>query len=334
MLASLLLHLLLWPAADRILAYEWRTLPMPTGGVMEVALLPSDMDGARDDDPDEPDPETQQDDPPDPPDGRLVRLDAIEEEARPDDARFLSEFDSRVERQTRAPTGRPTPPPGGQAGRGRRPSEASPSPSSSAAPPIALRPSRSAADQPGQATEAAQELAASDAGRWARQSGTVSPGGGAPGLLGRPDLLRRSVAPPGSYDDLRDVEEGEATLLDSKRWKYASFFNRVRDQVAREWHPEPIHKARDPDGSVYGTTTRVTTLGISLLPDGSLARVVLVHPSGADHLDEEAIRAVRAAAPFPNPPAGLVDRRSGRIEFTFGFIFEFGGRSRIFRYRR
>jgi hypothetical protein len=43
---------------------------------------------------------------------------------------------------------------------------------------------------------------------------------------------------------------------------------------------------------------------------------------------------VRTAAPFVNPPAGLVDEESGLIEFGFGFIFELHGERRIFRYRR
>ncbi len=339
MLASLVLHLLLWPAADRILAYEWASLPIPTGEVMEVALLPSDLSA--------PAPEEDEDDAarkeeaeeerkPPIPDGRLVHLDALEQEARPDDARFLSEFDSKVEREQRAPTGRPVPPPAGEQGRGRRsgtPSRpAAARPKVPAAPAIPLRPSRSVAHAPGAAE--AMDAARTDAGRFAARAGGAPAPAGAEGLRGTPDLLRRSVGTPGTYDDLRDVEEGDATLLNSRRWKYASFFNRVRDMVARQWHPAEVHRARDPDGSVYGTTTRTTILGLSLLPDGSLGKVVLLRPSGAEHLDEEAIRAVRAAAPFPNPPSGLVDPHSGRIEFTFGFVFEIGGRGRIFRYRR
>jgi len=335
-LASLIVHLLLWPAADRVLHWKWASLPMPAGEVLEVALLPSDFapEGAED----EPD-ESRKDEanrrPEPPPDGKLVRLDALEREVRPDDARFLSEFDSKVEREQRAPAGRPAAPSAGQGGRARQRS-ARPAPQAPAAPqapPISLRPTRSRPPAPGQAASPL-DAARGEQGAYAAEAGGGRVAGAMAALAGSPELARRAVGRPGTYDDLRDVEEGDATLLNSRRWKYASFFNRVRDMVAQQWHPEPVHRARDPDGSVYGTSTRVTILGLSLRADGALAKVTLVRPSGADHLDEEAIRAVRAAAPFPNPPAGLVDPGSERIEFTFGFVFEIGGRTRIFRYRR
>ena len=146
--------------------------------------------------------------------------------------------------------------------------------------------------------------------------------------------MRRALSTPGTHDDLRGVDPGEQTILNSRRWRYASFFNRVRDAVAQRWHPEVEHRRRDPQGRIYGNQTRVTRVVIVLNPDGSLVRVRMDKPSGADYLDEEAIRAVRAAAPFANPPAGLVDPRTGKIEFGFGFIFELRGGRRIFRYRR
>jgi len=336
-LASLVVHLLLWPAADRVLHWQWASLPMPTGDVLEVALLPSDFAPQEDEEaPDESRKDEADRPPPDPPpDGKLVRLDALEREVHPDDARFLSEFDSKVEREQRAPAGRPAAPPARQGGRARQRSAhpATQAPVPRQAPPIPLRPTRSRPPAPAQAASPLDAARGED-GTYAADAGGGPVAGAMAALAGSPELARRAVGRPGTYDDLRDVEEGDATLLNSRRWKYASFFNRVRDMVAQQWHPEPVHRARDPDGSVYGTSTRVTILGLSLRADGALAKVTLVRPSGADHLDEEAIRAVRAAAPFPNPPAGLVDPGSGRIEFTFGFVFEIGGRTRIFRYRR
>ena len=44
----------------------------------------------------------------------------------------------------------------------------------------------------------------------------------------------------------------------------------------------------------------------------------------------EAVRAFQAAAPFPNPPAVLRDK-DGMISFNFGFYFEIGKKSNIFR---
>jgi TonB family protein len=137
----------------------------------------------------------------------------------------------------------------------------------------------------------------------------------------------------GSQDALKDIDDGEETALNSKRWKFASFFNRVKRQVADHWHPEEAYRRGDPTGSVYGSKNRLTVLRVQLKPDGSLANVALEQPSGVEFLDDEAIEAFKQAQQFPNPPRQLVDD-GGVINFRFGFLFELSGapRMRLFRY--
>jgi TonB family protein len=139
-------------------------------------------------------------------------------------------------------------------------------------------------------------------------------------------------------DDIQDVEEGDVNMLNSRRWKYASFFNRVRDQVAEQWQPGGgPRRPATRTAAASACKTRVTRLLIRLNPDGSLKQVKLEKPSDVDFLDEEAIRAVRLAAqPFRNPPAQLIDAETGFIDFGFGFIFELEtpASRKIFRYRR
>jgi TonB family protein len=326
--ASLALHLILWPLGDQILALEWGAPSLPQqGGVMEVALLPS----AADPDEEEPDPEETPDvEPPVDPEGRVVELDRLQDERPPEESDFLSEFDSRVDQQTKAPTGRARPgDPGAQPG--DRPDASSSQqhqPSSSTAQALSLgqRMGTEAPEGSDQGmTSPSSEPGASQAQRDSRSIA---------GLRGSSSTLHRALGSQGSYDDLREIEEGDETLLNSRRWRFASFFNRLRDAVAQHWHPETLHAARDPDGRVSGTKTRITRLRIRLNPDGSLSRVLVEQPCGVDYLDEEAIRAVRAAQPFNNPPPQLVDPATGYIEFGFGFIFEIHGRGRIFRYSR
>ena len=64
---------------------------------------------------------------------------------------------------------------------------------------------------------------------------------------------------------------------------------------------------------------------VSLTAKGALEKVVITAPSGVGDLDDEAVRAFHAAAPFPNPPDGLVDGKTGLITFAFSFYFEIGG---------
>ena len=59
------------------------------------------------------------------------------------------------------------------------------------------------------------------------------------------------------------------------------------------------------------------------LLDRELVKVVVTSPSGSVELDEEARRAFQVAAPFPNPPDGLV-QKDNLITFAFGFYFQLG----------
>ncbi|MCG3173644.1 MAG: hypothetical protein GMKNLPBB_01843 [Myxococcota bacterium] len=132
-------------------------------------------------------------------------------------------------------------------------------------------------------------------------------------------------------DHLPDVDEGEATFLNTREWKYASFFNRVKRDVSQNWRPDVIFLMRDPTGRVYGYKDRYTLLRIQLEPDGKLRNVAIEESSGVDFLDEEAVRAFYKAAPFGNPPQGLV--MNGVIDFKFGFFVEVSGRSQFKLFR-
>ncbi len=169
------------------------------------------------------------------------------------------------------------------------------------------------------------------------QTGEGGGGGGrplVPDLRPSEDVLERALG-GGSVDKLDGVESGKTTALNARRWKYASFFNRMKRRVAQNWHPGVLYARRDPTGNVYGGKNRVTLVKVSLSRQGAVTGIHVVKGSGIDFLDDEAVRAFQAAQPFPNPPEGLVDQRSNRITFTFGFHFEVGHRSgwKIFRQR-
>jgi TonB family protein len=75
-------------------------------------------------------------------------------------------------------------------------------------------------------------------------------------------------------------------------------------------------------------------LRVALHPVGRLSSLQVERPCGVGFLDDEAVAALQAAGPFPNPPHALVDERSGLIEFGFGFYFEVSNRPsfKVFRY--
>jgi TonB family protein len=324
--ASVLMHVALWPLGNEVLGWAWDSGPLPKAeGIMEVSLL----EVPQEPEPPEPEPE------PEPledtaPDGKLVQLDRVTDERPPaSDTPYVSEFDNRSARPTRAPNQHPQPgsPPSGTDGRNGRET----APQSDTEPkPLSLLPG--ATDDP-EVGDASNPTDPDERGEIASRSGKSVPSPvGSPGSR---KAIRDALGRPGTLDDIdRDVDEDDETSVNSKRWKFASFFNRVRNGISQHWHPEVVHAANDPDGRRFGTKTRRTRLLISLNKDGSLSRVRLESSSDVDYLDEEAIHAVRTAAPFANPPPDLVDPSTGLIEFSFGFIFEFGGTSRIFRYQR
>lgn len=131
-------------------------------------------------------------------------------------------------------------------------------------------------------------------------------------------------------DALTEVPEGDGTFLNTREWRYAAFFNRVKQAVAAKWDPNGRLRAKNRSP---GLNDRLTTLHVSLRPDGSLADVYVAKSCGIDELDQEAVRAFEQAQPFSNPPAGLVE--GGAIRFAFGFTLTHelsgGGMPRMMR---
>lgn len=134
-------------------------------------------------------------------------------------------------------------------------------------------------------------------------------------------------------DHLEGVLDGDHTAVNAIGWKYASFFNRVKREIERYWHPDREFRRNDPYGNIYGMKDRRTDLLVVLRPDGSLKKVYIMSPSGVPFLDDEAKEAVEQAAPFPNVPLGLMDKNDRLVKFTFGFIVEVG-RDPVLRIRR
>lgn len=278
---------------------------------------------------------------------QFVSNDALVKEKAPDKTKRRSEFNNKVERETKAPSGRPVPARKPSTRPQQERSKAAGSPtaggskagSGSMAETKSASPPESAPQDPG-ALVRLDKLGRLASTQVPAKTPTQASNAGKRGNRGAslrlldPQRMAQFFGRSGTMQELKDVEEGSKTLLNTKRSRFASFFNRVRNAIARHWHPDVLHSAHDPHGKIYGTKDRTTQVIIVLRADGSVLRVKTTGASGVDYLDEEAVRAIWAAAPFTNSPEGLVDPMTGRIEFAFAFTLEFGGRSRIFRMRR
>jgi TonB family protein len=120
--------------------------------------------------------------------------------------------------------------------------------------------------------------------------------------------------------DSASAESGE-TVFNAKRWKFATFFNRVKTKVKEHWQPVEEYRRRDSDGTLYGQQDRTTLLHVCLRADGSLDRITILRSSGLDFLDEFAEQAFQEAQPFAEPPCQLIGN-TGLVQFDFGFRLE------------
>jgi TonB family protein len=117
-------------------------------------------------------------------------------------------------------------------------------------------------------------------------------------------MLARIAGGPG-ITRVDGVERGEATLLNTREFRYATYIVRVLRAIAANDKGPEQYLMRDPGFEMYPVRDWRTAIEITLDETGAVERVDVRSPSGLDFVDYELVRAVRNAGPFPNPPAGL-----------------------------
>ena len=226
----------------------------------------------------------------------------------------------QVERQAGIPG-----PPGGDV---RRPgAPGAPAQKAAAAPPqkVAMSVDPDGLKKPPDAQSVLREGSAEAGGQGGEGGqGALQAGGGGRPIL-QPtaafyDQFKGGPAP----DHVEGVDVGDATFLNTREWKYAGFFNRVKQAISEHWDPSSAMRSRDPTGEKFFYKDRSTLLSVTLNDQGSVTAIRVARSSGLDFLDQTAVDAFEKAQPFPNPPHGLVDSH-GEISFQFGFYVETGG---------
>lgn len=137
-----------------------------------------------------------------------------------------------------------------------------------------------------------------------------------------------SIAPdsPGSAtnDYLKDIKEGDKTMLSTKEFVYFGYYRRIRERLEVAWSTR-LRAAID--GYVHGgrqlanDKNYVTGVVVVLDRNGQVTGVQLLQGSGARDLDQAAIDAFNSAGPFPDPPSGLVDEK-GEIKIRWDFVLQ------------
>lgn len=127
-----------------------------------------------------------------------------------------------------------------------------------------------------------------------------------------------------SQDYLRNVETGVETMLNTREFKYYTYYSRIRRQLSQHWEPkvkERLNRLFKQGRSIASSQDHITKLLIVLNEQGNLVRVQILSESGVTDLDEAAMDAFRAAAPFPNPPKGIVEQ-DGTVKIRWDFVLE------------
>jgi TonB family protein len=127
-----------------------------------------------------------------------------------------------------------------------------------------------------------------------------------------------------SDDYLKDVKTGVQTMLSTREFLYYSYYNRIKSQLKQYWEPkvkDKVKKIFQQGRTIASDQDRITKVIIHLDNQGILVKVQVVGASGVSDLDEAAVEAFRAAAPFPNPPKGIVDQ-DGTIKIRWDFVLE------------
>lgn len=125
-------------------------------------------------------------------------------------------------------------------------------------------------------------------------------------------------------DKLDEIENELMTRLNTKEYRYYGYYSRIKTQLNQWWVPkvqQKYTKMIKQGRTIASEENKITKLVIVLNEAGHLVKVQVMAESGIKDLDDAAIEAFRSAAPFPNPPKGMVDK-DGLVKIRWDCVVE------------
>lgn len=106
----------------------------------------------------------------------------------------------------------------------------------------------------------------------------------------------KELLPSATYSST-DARSGNPISLNTRDPLYVSYFTKIKQNIEQQWeYPELALR--------YGLQGRLS-LEFTIGGSGHLEQLRVIRSSGSQLLDEEAIRAIKAAAPFPPIPSWI-----------------------------
>lgn len=142
-------------------------------------------------------------------------------------------------------------------------------------------------------------------------------GDGGPRLA---DLMAFGATP---HDLGDEIGAGNQTVLNTDPVKYASFINRIANQIYEPW----VVRAREAVRLIYGegrkleANTYITKLQIVMDSTGEVRAIQTLRGSGIDELDDAPKQAFWDVEPFPHPPDQMF-KKENLVRFIYEFHFE------------
>ncbi len=121
-------------------------------------------------------------------------------------------------------------------------------------------------------------------------------------------------------DYVDDIPLGDLTSLNTNRFQYYSYFNRIKLKLEVYWRNSIREKARQlgqQDRNIFINGNKITSLVVLIDEDGSIISIKIQTPSGINELDEVAVESFNKSGPFPNPPKGMLNDGVAKIEWGF-----------------
>lgn len=141
---------------------------------------------------------------------------------------------------------------------------------------------------------------------------------------GRPGTQAADNAGSANNDYLKDIKDGDRTMLSTKEFVYFGYYRRIRQQLEVAWTSRLRSTMMGYMGggrALANDKNYITGVIVVLDRDGQITAVQLMQRSGAQDLDQAAVDAFNEAGPFPDPPKGLVDE-NGEIKIPWNFILQ------------